>query len=114
MKLQFAASALLLSAAALALPTGTAAGDDCPSKCSSKAKAALASNPTSDKTIVETAVAAGNFKTLATLLQKAELVEALDSRDEAGVDPAAWRADAEAAYDQVARSCSSCHRSYRN
>ncbi len=77
---------LLLPAAALAASSfafssatsmGAAAADDCPSSCAKTARAALASSPVSDKNIVETAVAAGSFTTLATLLGKAELIDAL-------------------------------------
>ncbi|MEL6716592.1 MAG: fasciclin domain-containing protein, partial [Planctomycetota bacterium] len=68
------ALSLVLASAPFAADALTS--DQCGSQCGSKAKATLAANEVG-KDIVETAVAAGEFNTLARLLTKAELVEAL-------------------------------------
>ena len=74
MKSILAISSLAFGAAALASSTPAAVDGPC---CGvQKARAALASHA-ADKTIVETAVENGNFKTLASLLGAADLVDAL-------------------------------------
>ncbi|WP_145194955.1 fasciclin domain-containing protein [Planctomycetes bacterium Poly30] len=74
MKTILAISSLAFGAAALASSTPAIGDGPC---CGAKtAKAALASN-VAEKTIVETAVENGNFKTLASLLGAAELAGAL-------------------------------------
>ena len=92
MKLTFAITGFALAAAAFA-STGS---DDapCSSTCSSKAKAALTANSVDD--IVTTAVKAGSFKTLATALQTAELIEALQ-----GEGPFTVFAPTDAAFAQL-------------
>lgn len=76
MKAIYAISSLALGAVAFASSTSAPALDG-PCCGTSKARAALASNPTADKTIVETAVENGSFTILASLLGSADLVEAL-------------------------------------
>ncbi|MFT5731958.1 MAG: putative surface protein with fasciclin (FAS1) repeats [Planctomycetota bacterium] len=80
MKTILALTSLTLGAAAFAstpaVNDGTC-GDTCGAKTS---RAALASNPIADKTIVETAVANGSFTTLASLLTSADLIGALSSK----------------------------------
>ncbi len=80
MKITLALSSLLVGAAAMAsTSTTTPAADTCGSQtgCSGTAKATRVAKNVSDKSIVETAIAAGQFNTLATLLTSADLVGAL-------------------------------------
>ena len=63
----------------LALAPSVAPAQDCGS-CDSKAKAAVTSNVDAPKDIVDTAVAAGSFKTLVAAVQAAELVDALKGK----------------------------------
>lgn len=78
MKLTFALSTLALGAAAFA-STPIDGDKPCGSTCGSTPRAALASNGAAvKKSIVATAVEAGNFKTLASVLGAADLVGALE------------------------------------
>ena len=64
----------------LALAPSVAPVQDCGSSCGSKAKAAVAANVDAPKDIVDTAVAAGSFKTLVAAVQAADLVDALKGK----------------------------------
>ncbi|MEM6673911.1 MAG: fasciclin domain-containing protein [Planctomycetota bacterium] len=77
MKTILALSSIALGAAAFA--STTADEKPCPSTCGSSPRAALASN-TAEKDIVDTAIEAGNFKTLAAALGAADLVEAMRAK----------------------------------
>lgn len=72
----------VLGVAAAALAWTSVRADDCPWKksCSSKTETAASCGSKASKTIVETAVEAGSFKTLAAALGAAGLVETLSGK----------------------------------
>ena len=81
MKSILAISSIALGAAAFASPMTAADGDKCGANCGAKpARAALVSNVSAEKTIIETALENGSFTTLASLLTSAELVEPLSGK----------------------------------